>query len=199
LGRIAGERGDFDAAWSQLDAAQQLFEQIGSQGGLLSVYTGRGRLRLYQGQPDEALPWLSQALKLALKQPGNAYRQSDIYRLLAQAGLQQRKLERAIAAANNALKLVEAAGNQEYIALAQATLAEIYAAQGNAAAAEAMYLRALALFEQVGHRAGRLRAQVSYARFLAKQGEPERAAALERAARQEAEQVGVALFLMTSA
>lgn len=198
LGRIAGERGDFDAAWSQLDAAQQLFEQIGSQGGLLSVYTGRGRLRLYQSHPDEALPWLSQALKLAVKQSGNAYRQSDIYRLLAQAGLQQRKLERARAAANNALNLVEAAGNQEYIALAQATLAEIYAAQGNAAAAEAMYLRALALFEQVGHRAGWLRAQVSYARFLAKQGETERAAALERVARQEAEQVGVALFLMTS-
>ena len=114
------------------------------------LYTSRARTLLYQGQPAEALPWLTKALPLALKGKRNAYYLSSIYRLLAQVSLEQNHLDRAKAAASDALKLVETAGNQEHVAAAQATLAQIYAAQGDAAAAKAMYRKALTLFEQVG-------------------------------------------------
>lgn len=193
LGQIAVERGDFESAAAYFEAAQQLFEAVNSQGGLMVLYTSRGRMLLYQGRPAEALAWLTKALPLALKGKRNAYYLSQIYRLLAQLSLKQNQLKRARAAAMDALKLVEAAGNQEHVAAAQATLAQIYAAQGDAPAAKAMYGQALTLFDRVGHRAGRLRTQVSYAQFLNEQGQAERAAELEQAARAEAETVG--LFL----
>jgi ATP/maltotriose-dependent transcriptional regulator MalT len=89
---------------------------------------------------------------------------------------------------------VEAVGNREYIAQAQATLAQIHAVQGDLAGAESLYQKALNLFEQVGSRTGFLRVQLSYAQFLEKQGQTHQATKLEQASRAEAAQIG--LYLM---
>jgi serine/threonine protein kinase/tetratricopeptide (TPR) repeat protein len=187
LGRVAAEQGDFEQAASLFQSAQQLFEKMNSRDGLMALYTNRGRAILYQGNPDEALPWLTQALHLAMERgQRSAYVLSDIYLLIAQASLVQGKVERARAATDDALKLVEAAGNQEYIALAQATLAQIHAVQGDITTAGEMYREALALFEQVGSRAGLVRAQLSYAQFLAQQGQTAEATTIEQNARDEA-------------
>jgi tetratricopeptide (TPR) repeat protein len=118
---------------------------------------------------------------------------SGIYLLIAQASLAIGKLNRAKAAADNGLKLVEAVGNREYIALGQATLAQIYAAQDNLTTAEELYQKALTLFEETGSRPGLLRTQLSYAQFLEKQGQTDQATALEQAVQAEAARMGVYL------
>ncbi|MFC1975670.1 serine/threonine-protein kinase PknK [Chloroflexota bacterium] len=194
LGRVATEQGDFEQAASHFESAQSLFEKTHTREGLMAVYTNRGRALLYQARPDETLPWLTKALPLALEQgKRNAYVLSDIYLLIAQTSLAQSKVDQAQAAADDALKLVETAGNQEYIAQAQATLALTYAAQGNSAAAEKMYQESLDLFEQLGCRGGLLRTRLSYARFLDQQGQTKEATKMEQKARAEAEKIGAYL------
>jgi tetratricopeptide (TPR) repeat protein len=193
LGRVAAEQGDFEQAASLFQSAQQLFEKMNSRDGLMAVYTNRGRAILYQGNPDEALPWLTQALHLAMERgQRSAYVLSDIYLLIAQASLVQGKVDRAKAATDDALELVEVAGNQEYVALAQATLAQIHAGQGDSSAAEAMYQKALTLFEQIGSQIGLVRAQLSYAQFLEQQGQAN-AETIEQKARGEADRIGLYL------
>ncbi|MBN1995251.1 MAG: tetratricopeptide repeat protein [Anaerolineae bacterium] len=195
LGKVADERGQFDQALAFFKLAQQLFENVHSDDGLMIVYANQGRAILHQGRPDEALPRLAKALQLA-KERGkpSVHVLSDIYLLITQASLAQGKIDRARAAADDALKLVETGGNQEHIAQAQAVLGQIHSAQGDLAAAEAMYQRALTLFEQVGSRARLARAQLSYAQFLQQQGQTNRATTIEQQARAEAEKIGLRFF-----
>jgi serine/threonine protein kinase/tetratricopeptide (TPR) repeat protein len=194
LAKVAVDQGDFESATSLLASAQQLFEKIDSQDGLMVVYTNQARALLRQGRADEALPLLVKAHRLALKiKKLSAYGLSDIYLLIAQASISHGEMSRAKDATDEAMKLVEAAGNQEYIAIAQATLAQIYSAQGDRAKAKAMYKKALALFEQVGSPAGLLRTKLNYAQFLAAEGWTHSAAALEKEARDEAARIGVYL------
>jgi serine/threonine protein kinase/tetratricopeptide (TPR) repeat protein len=194
LGRVAAEQGDFEQASSLFQSAQQLFEKMNSRDGLMAVYANQGRAFLYQGNSDEALPLLTQALHLAMERgQRSAYVLSDIYLLIAQASLGQGKVKRARAATDDALKLVEAAGNQEHVALAQATLAQVHAAQGDSSAAEAMYQQALTLFEQIGSQIGLVRAKLSYAQFLGQQGQAAEATTMEQKARDEAGKMGLYL------
>ncbi len=194
LSQVAIEQGDFAQALSLLNSAQQLFEQVHDQRDLVAVHTNRGRASLYQGRPEEAMPLLSQALRLTIRLgKRNAYVLSDIYLLIAWGSLIQGEISRARAAADDALKLVKGAGNQVYIALTQAMLAQIYVAQGDLSTAETMYQKALALFDQVDHRPGLLRTLLNYARFLAQQGQTARATTLEQEARDEAARLGMYL------
>lgn len=194
LGKIALDRGDFDQAMVVFLSAQELFEEIDSLDGLLFVYTSQGRLFLRQRQTAKALKVLRQALDQAQKlSKPMAYAISDVYLLMAEACLQRNDLRRAKAAAQDALNLVKGAGNQEVIATAQATLARVYAAEGDNDAAETLYQRALTLFERVGSPAGLIRTQLHYARLLREQGHHEEATGLEQTGRAEADRLGLYL------
>lgn len=194
LGRAAIERGDFEQAASLLPPAQQLFEQAHYQSGLVAVYTYRGRAALYQGRPEETLAIMNSALPSAMELgQRSVHLLSGIYLLIAQASLAVGKLNRAKAAADNGLKLVEAVGNREVVALGQAILAQVHAAQGDLAAAESFYQKALTLFEEVGSRPGLLRTQQSYAQFLERQGQIERATTLAQTAQAEGAKLGLHL------
>ena len=194
LGKVALEEGDFDQATLAFMAAQELFEEIDSPDGLLFVYTNQGRLFLRRQQAAKALQILRKALDQAKKlSKPTAYALGDVYLLLAEGCLQRHDLSHARAATHEASKLVEAAGNREYIALAQTTLARIRAMEGDAQTAETLYQKALALFEQVGSPAGRIRTQLHYAQLLRAQDQLEAAADLEQAARAEAERLGLYL------
>lgn len=194
LTKVSLEQGRFAKVTEQLEAAQQLFEKISSQDGLMVVYTLQGRAMLYQDRPREALPWLTQALRLGGRIGKQAaYGLSDIYLLIAGAYLQLNRLDRAEAATQDALRIVEAAGNREYVAMAQATLGRIYAAQNNLSAAEAAYRQALSLFEEIGAGVGLIRVRLDYAQFLADKGETDSAQSLARQAKIEAEQLGLHL------
>ncbi len=192
LGRIALERGDFEQGDSFLSLARQHFEQSQQQSGLVATYTYLGRAALYQGHPDKTLALINKALPpaLALGQR-SAYLLSGIYLLFAQASLALGKVNRAKAAADNGLKLVEAAGNREFVALGQAILAQVQAAQGDLPGAENLYQKAMALFEEVGSRPGLLRTQLSYAQFLTGQSQTDKAAGLEQTTRAEASKIGL--------
>jgi tetratricopeptide (TPR) repeat protein len=194
LGKVAMEQGNFERATSLLKSAQNLFQRVDSPDGLIVVYTNQGRIRLYQNQPNQAFPILIEALHLAMEiGKWTAYGLADIYLLIAQIKLAQGELERANAATTQALKLVETAGNQEFIARGQAMLAQIQAAQGQQAQAEQMYQKAVKLFKQIGSPAGVLRTQLSYAQFLAAQGQAKKATTLGQQVREEAGRLG--LFL----
>ena len=107
--------------------------------------------------------------------------------------MQSDAVDRAKAAARDALKIVNAAGNQEYIAVAEATLAEIYSVQQDELAAEAAFERALKLLKQIGARPGMLRTQLNYAQHVARQGDSSTAAALAEEARAQAKKLGLYL------
>jgi tetratricopeptide (TPR) repeat protein len=194
LGRVTIEHGNFAEAEALLTEAQTLFEKVQSRDGLINVYTNQGRLFLFQQQANEAMTWLKIALPLALQRGNrNVYVISEIYRLMAKASLAQGKIERAEAAANDALKLVENVGNQEFVALSQASLAQIYAAQNEATKAEDFFQKALALFEETGCRIGVVRTQLNYAAFLKQQGKTNETAELSQKARAEADKAGIFL------
>ena len=195
LGKAVTDQGDFERANSLFTSAQQLFEKIESQDGLMVVATNRGRLLLYQGQPARAMPLFRQALEIAkvIKKRRSYSGLNDIYLLMAQASLKLGDLNEARAMTDKALKLVEAAGNQEFIAIAQATLAQIHAAQGDQAQAETTYQKALTLFERIGSPAGLLRTRLNYTQFLAAQGQDENATLLEQEVRNEASRIGLYL------
>jgi tetratricopeptide (TPR) repeat protein len=194
LGQVFAEQGDFTQAHSHFKSAEQLFEKIGSNDGIMVVSAEQGRAWLYQGQTAEALPLISKAMTLA-EEIGkrSAYGLGDIYLLVAQANLALAKIEQAQAAAESALKLVQPAGNRKYVAASQAVLAQIYEKQAMPAHARKLYQKAIDLFRQIGHPSGLLRAQLNYAHFLAGQGDSQTAAALERQVRSEAAKMG--LFL----
>jgi tetratricopeptide (TPR) repeat protein len=191
LGHLLSERGDFAQATSLFTSVQKRFDQLGAQDGLVVVYLNRGRVLCYQQEPDKALALLRKAFQAA-KDIGehSAHILGDIYLLMAQGGLLQDKLDLAKAAADDALKLVEGAGNQVHIAQAKVTLAQIYTRQKDLAAAELMYKDALASFEKLGCRPGLVRAKLHYAQFLLKQlGQTIEAIPLQREAQQEAKQM----------
>lgn len=195
LGRLDTDRGHFDEAASLFNAAYQRFEKIASREGFMAVFVNRGRNLLYQGYPEEALPLLTKALHLALeKGKPNAYILSDIYLLIAQAYLDTGNLDRAKFVTNDALKLVEAAGNQVPIAQGRAMLAQIFAVEGDQADAEANFKKALALLKQTGSRPTLLRVQLRYAQFLAQNGQTAPAATLEQETRDQAAAMGLSLY-----
>jgi tetratricopeptide (TPR) repeat protein len=198
LGQVAVERGDFEQGTSFLKMAQQLFEQAHQQGGLVAVYTYQGRAALYQARPEETLALMNKALPSAMELgERSVHLLSGIYLLIAQASLAVGKLNRAKAAADNGLKLVEAVGNREYIAQGQAILAQIHTAQNEPAAAESLYQKALALFAEVGSQSGLLRTQLNYAQFLKNQGQTDQVNSLEEATRAEAVRIGLYLSGLT--
>lgn len=194
LGKVATEKGDFEEAFARLKSAEQLFRQQHSRTGLVAVYTTWGRTILYQGRPEESLTLLNQALPPTMDLgKRTVHVLSDFYLLIAQASLAVGKLNRARSAADNALKLVEAVGNREFMAYAQALLAQIYASQGEATYAGPLYEKALTLFEQLGCRPGWVRTQLAQAHFLRQQGRADEADKAEQAARTEAAKLGVYL------
>jgi tetratricopeptide (TPR) repeat protein len=161
---------------------------------LVAVYTQQGRVSLYQNQPNDTLTLLNSTLRLAVELgQRSVHLLSDVYLLIAQASLAVGKVSRAKVAADSGLRLVEAVGNRVHVAENRATLAQIYAVQGDAATAETFYQKALALFEQTGARPGLLRTQFAYAHFLRQQGQISNAAALEQAAQAEAADLGLYL------
>jgi len=194
LGKVATEHGHFEQALLFLESAHRIFERIDSRDGQMVTYTNRGRVMLYQNDFEKALYWLTKALHLA-QQVGKqtAYGLSEIYLLVAQASVQNGELERARAVTNDALKIVGAVGNPEYMAMTHAALAQIYQAQGDRFDAETAFQKSLALFKEIGSLTGLLRTQLSYARFLRDAGEIAAAQKLETQTRVEAERIGLYL------
>ena len=194
LGKVATEHGYYEQALLFLESAQRIFERIDSRDGQMVTYTNRGRVMLNQNEFEKALHWLTKALHLA-QQVGKqtAYGLSDIYLLIAQASVQNGKLERARAVTNDALKIVETVGNPEFVAITYAVLAQIYQAQGDRFDAETAFQKSLTLFEEIGSLTGLLRTQLRYARFLRDTGEITAAQKLETQTRVEAERIGLYL------
>lgn len=190
LARAAIEQGQFDQAEQFIETAETHTQTLRSREGLMNIYIQRGRLHLYRQEPDQAMVWFKKALPPALERgQRNVYILSDVYRLMAEACLALNRPQQAEAAANDALKLVKAVGNQEFVALAQGTLAQTQVASGNFEKAEQIFTQSLALLEETGCRLGKIRTQLRYAQFLQGQGRDDRADALGANAQREAQEI----------
>lgn len=191
LGRIALERGKHDLAWDLLSEAGQLFERIESQDGLMVALTNQGQALIRRGQSGQALPLLVEAAGIA-KNIGkiSGYGISEIFIFQAQAYLNLQELKPAQKFATEALEIVTKAGNQEYIARAKLTLAEVRQAQGRAEEATSLYKDALELAEKIGCASCSIQAMHAYAKFLMTHGETESAADLNQKAQQLANAMG---------
>lgn len=194
LGRIALERGDFNRAWSLMTEASDLFEKIESRDGLMVTRTNQGQALLRHGRAQEALDLLEEAAQIA-GQIGkiSGYGISEIYIFQAQAALALNNPYQAQLSVEEALKIVTAAENREYIARGQLVLAQVFAVRGRVAEADALYQKALALAAAVGCALVRLQGQWQYANFLAARGEMQRANTLKQEASREAQLLGFAL------
>ncbi|MEM7029222.1 MAG: protein kinase [Chloroflexota bacterium] len=194
MGNIATEQGDFQQATTWFDVAQKLFSKVNSQDGLMVVFAHRGRSLLHQDRPEDALPLLTQALHLAFEiEKYSAYGLGEIYLLIGQACLARGDLGRAEAAVQDALKLVERAGNQQYIALGRSLLAQIHAQRGDHFAANTSFEESIRLFETVGDQPNLLRTKAHFARFLSLQNQTQKAIQLSQDVETAAARIGLYL------
>jgi len=92
-----------------------------------------------------------------------------------------------------ALNLVEPAGNQKYVAIGQVIKARIFVIEGNVIQARETFKQALTKFEEIDYPAGLLRTRLIYAQFLAGQGQNETVADIKKRTRTAAAKLG--LFL----
>ena len=196
LAQVHIDQGEFAEAGSLLDSAQRLFARAEYPLGLLAVYAYRSRALVYQGSAAEALPLLDKAQDLATElgqkhAPGGSL--TEVHLLRAQADLLLGQLGRGWTAVEDAKKLAVESGNQRFLAMATATLAQILERAPRKARAEvaSTYTAALSLFEKVGDVPGLLRTKLAYARFLAPRDEVGFGARLEREARQMAAEIGL--------
>lgn len=177
LAKVAIEQEEFEQAESLLGQAEQIFNHIESRDGLMVIYTNRGRALLAQHGVDEAVIYLGRALNLAMEiNKWSSYGLGDIYLLMAEAELQRRQYDRAEQAICEALRLVETAGNREYIATGYMLQARLRAARGHLDQAIPLIQQAIALYEKVGSRPGVIRARQVYVGLLAEQGLTDQAA-----------------------
>jgi serine/threonine protein kinase/tetratricopeptide (TPR) repeat protein len=194
LGQLETEQGQFQAAGKSFETAEKLFKEIESSDGLMVVHTEHGRMLLLQNEVEQAVFLLKKALKLAREiKKSRAYGLAEIYLLIAQASINLDDLSRAWNMAEDALKLVEPAGNRRSVAMAHATLAQIQAASGKREQAEQMFEQALTRLTEIGYPAGLLRTRLEYAKFLHNQGQTRRATAVENETRLEADRIGLYL------
>ncbi len=153
LAKVAIDRADFVTAATMLDEAEKMFDRIDSRDGLMVVFTNRGRLLLRQGQLDEAGTSLDYALQLAMGiGKWSSYGLGDIYLLLGELLLDKNDTERAELAIIEGLRLVETAGNREYIAIGYALRTRLQRQQNKSGAAADSLARAEQTAQQVGGR-----------------------------------------------
>lgn len=150
LAKVAIERSDFAAAGGQLTRAERMFRHIDSRDGQMTVLANRGRLLLRQGRPEQAREILNRAVQTAIEiGKWSAWGLGDIYLLLAETLLELNRLEQAETALREALRLVETAGNQEYMARGYALQARLLRQQGQAQTAAQQFERAIQTAGQV--------------------------------------------------
>ncbi len=168
LGENARARGDFRAALGHYEEALAIASETGNYESAISCYNNIGGVRLALGEAEAA----EEALRQALARVGDRgwFGLSESYRFLAAACLALQRPDEALAAAQRALALARAGGQQDFLGAAWRMLGRVAAALGQPAApapgeaalsAVACFERSAAIFAEAGMAAER--AQTLYA------------------------------------
>ncbi len=168
-GELALQRGDLSAAQRGLEAAREIWLEIGDDHGVARVITELAHVRILQGDPAAALDPLLEALVLA-ELIGLVSLQARARLYLSRVRQQLGLLEQAAADARAALRLSTQEENLAYAAHAQVELGQTLLLQGELEGACVALERAVERKRLVRDRDGLRRAHRLLAAALAAQG-----------------------------
>jgi tetratricopeptide (TPR) repeat protein len=141
------------------------------------------------GNLAQAIDCYNQAL-LLLHDVGDRRNEAYILNQSGCARLRQGQLDEALAQSSAALVLTRSTGDRRLEGVSLLTIAEVHAAAGRTAKAEASYSEALAILEAIGCEGEAARARWAYGQFLVAQGVYERGLALMGASIAYEQQIG---------
>ena len=149
LAILSLEEGQLDDAQRQLDEAEHLLHEIGSETILPELYRHRGLLALLQKQPERALEWASRSLQKAANQ-GARQEVGRTQRLLAEIRLALRQCRQAEDALHRAAATAQATEDRYGVAQALLTEARFQHHCGTPGRALAALQQASEQFETLG-------------------------------------------------
>ena len=194
LAKVEIEMGEFKAAADHLKQALDNFNSIGSDDGKMVAITNQALILIRMKQPDQAMPLLTSALKLALKiQKLSDYGMGLIYLLIAQAEYQRGAYALGLKAVEEARRYTRGANNQELFAMVIDIESQIYAKQGNIFLARKNIEKAMDILEDIGAKPQLLRTRMNYSKILKTLGEKKEADEYRENTLAAAEQMGLQL------
>ena len=176
-GNLANDRGDYQAAIAQMEAARALYDTLGHQEGLLMCLCNLGRFLLHSEQYDRAEALLTQALTLTRAQQMRStegYVLHSLGTLAARQGAWETSLDRH----RQEQAIGEEMGDRHLAASALTGMADAALGRGDLQAAQTLYRQSLQMNSDTGQRGSLHLPLVGLARVADAQGRWERAACL---------------------
>lgn len=198
LGVIAIEQGELHAAQVRLEEALELARRLGDAQLEARAANNLASARHLQGDAPAALALFRDAL-LSYQRLGDRRGAAETHHNLGIAHRMLGAWREAEAAADQAVRHAELAGDAEMLALALMGRVELEVERGDLPLADGRLARAAALAREAGDRIGVAEAERIAARIALRGGDPERAFRLAGDAFAQGEALGAALLAAESA
>jgi tetratricopeptide (TPR) repeat protein len=181
---VADREGHWVLARKYAERARAAYEELADKVHVGQLTNNLGYLNFLLGKPEEAIGLLKEAFGIALD-TGRDADAAQAVSSLAQIHLRTGSVDQAEEQARHALRLLEAAGNEDYIdevGSAQLVLGRALLEQSRLDEAEDAFLAAEACYEQLGSASHRAAAWVARGDLAARRGDDRLSAHLYRAA-----------------
>jgi tetratricopeptide (TPR) repeat protein len=181
---VADREGHWVLARSYAERARTAYEELSDKVHVGQLTNNLGALNFLLGKPDEAIGLLKEAFSIALD-TGRDADAAQAVSSMAQIHLRTGSVDQAEEQARHALRLLEAAGNEDYIdevGSAQLVLGRALLEQSRIDEAEVAFTAAESCFEQLGSASHRAAAWVARGDLAARRGDDRLAAHLYRSA-----------------
>src|SRR3989440_5501986 len=181
---VADREGHWVLARNYAERARAAYEEISDKVHVGQLTNNLGALNFQLGNPEKAIGLLKEAFGIALE-TGRDADAAQAVSSLAQIHLRTGRVDQAAAQARHALRLLETAGNEDYIdevGSAQLVLGRALLEQDKTDEAEEAFHAAEACFDQLGSAGHRAAAWVARGDLAARRGDDRLAAHLFRTA-----------------
>ena len=181
---VADREGHWVLARSYAERARTAYEELSDKVHVGQLTNNLGALNFLLGKPEEAIGLLKEAFSIALE-TGRDADAAQAVSSMAQIHLRTGSVDQAEEQARHALRLLEAAGNEDYIdevGSAQLVLGRALLEQSRIDEAEVAFTAAESCFEQLGSASHRAAAWVARGDLAARRGDDRLAAHLYRSA-----------------
>jgi tetratricopeptide (TPR) repeat protein len=181
---VADREGHWVLARNYAERARAAYEELSDKVHVGQLTNNLGALNFLLGKPDEAIGLLKEAFSIALD-TGRDADAAQAVSSMAQIHLRTGSVDQAEEQARHALRLLEAAGNEDYIdevGSAHLVLGRALLEQDRIDEAEEAFLAAESSFDQLGSASHRAAAWVARGDLAARRGDDRLAAHLYRTA-----------------
>jgi tetratricopeptide (TPR) repeat protein len=181
---VADREGHWVLARTYAEKARAAYEELSDKVHVGQLTNNLGALNFLLGKPEEAIVLLKEAFGIALD-TGRDADAAQAVSSLAQIHLRTGSVEQAEEQARHALRLLESAGNEDYVdevGSAQLVLGRALLEQNRIDEAEVAFSAAEACFDQLGSASHRAAAWVARGDLAARRGDTKLAAHLFRTA-----------------